>query len=520
MDTLVLLLITLTLVFFVLFAKWTWRVWNLVWLTPRKVEKCLRKQGLKGNSYRFLYGDVKQNSEMNKKAMSWPMNLSDDVATRAIPLIHQTVQKYGENSFIWFGPTPRLLITDPALVKQVLNQTYRFKKLRQNPIVRMFANGLASIDGDQWTQHKKLLNPAFLSPKLKLMLPVMYISCIELVRKWEKLMEKKDCCELDVAPYLNTLTSDVISRTAFGSSYEEGSLVFKLQRQQIELVNKSLQSVYIPGWRFVPTKNNRRMKELSSKIQSSLKNIIEKKTKAMKAGESRADDLLGILLESISKEQCKNGSKNVPISLDDVIGECKLFYFAGQETTSNLLVWTLVLLSIHQNWQTRARNEILQVIGNQGKPNFDHLSHLKVVSMIINEVLRLYPPAHTLTRKVHEDTTLGDITLSSGVEVSLPVLLIHSDTKVWGADAKEFNPERFVDGVFKATNNNQAAYCPFGMGPRTCIGQNFATLEAKLALATILQHFSFELSPSYTHAPATLITLQPQHGAKLIIRKV
>ncbi|WOG99966.1 hypothetical protein DCAR_0519322 [Daucus carota subsp. sativus] len=519
MEKAVQLVVRITVVFVVaLFVKCAWRVWDSVWVRPRQVEKCLRKQGLRGNSYRFLYGDVKDNLEMSKKAMSTPMNLSGDVATRAIPFIHQTINKYGENSFIWFGPTPRLLITDPVLVKQVLNQTFRFKKLRQNPIVRMFANGLASIDGDQWTQHRKLLSPAFLSSKLKLMLPVMYISCIELVREWQKMIEMKGRCEIDVAPYLNTLTSDVISRTAFGSSYEEGSVVFKLQRQQIELVNKSLQSVYIPGWRFLPTKNNRRMKELSNKIQSSLTNIIEKKTKTMKAGQSRADDLLGILLES--NEQCKNGSAYVPMSLDDVIGECKLFYFAGQETTSNVLVWTLILLSIHQNWQTRAREEVLQVIGNQGQPDSDHLSRLKVISMIINEVLRLYPPAHTLTRKVHETTTLGDITLSSGVEVSLPVLLIHHDTKAWGADAKEFNPERFANGVFKATNNNQAAYCPFGMGPRTCIGQNFATLEAKLALATILQHFSFELSPTYTHAPATLITLQPQHGAKLIVTRV
>lgn len=95
MDTIVLFLITITLIFFALFAKWAWKVWSLVWVRPRKVEKNLRKQGLKGNSYRFLYGDVKQNSEMNKKAMSLPMNLSDDVAARAIPLIHQTVNKYG-----------------------------------------------------------------------------------------------------------------------------------------------------------------------------------------------------------------------------------------------------------------------------------------------------------------------------------------------------------------------------------------------------------------------------------------
>lgn len=95
MDTIVLFLITITLFFVALSVKWTWRVWNFVWARPRKVENCLREQGLKGNSYRFLYGDVKENSELNKKAMSRPMDLSDDVATRAIPFIHQTINKYG-----------------------------------------------------------------------------------------------------------------------------------------------------------------------------------------------------------------------------------------------------------------------------------------------------------------------------------------------------------------------------------------------------------------------------------------
>ncbi|CAL2253534.1 unnamed protein product [Prunus armeniaca] len=512
--------VALSVVLVSIVIAWAWRVLNWVWLRPNKLERCLREQGLTGNSYRLLFGDTKEISMMVEQAQSKPIKLSTthDIAPRVIPFSHQIVNTYGRNSFVWMGPTPRVTIMNPEDLKDAFNKSDEFQRAISNPIVKSISQGLSSLEGEKWAKHRKIINPAFHLEKLKGMLPTFYQSCSEMIDKWESLVFKEGSCELDVWPYLENLTSDVISRAAFGSSYEEGRKIFQLLREEAKFYTIAARSVYIPGWRFLPTKQNKRMKEIHKEVRGLLKGIINKREDAIKAGEAAKGDLLGILMESNFREIQEHGNnKSAGMSIEDVIGECKLFYFAGQETTSVLLVWTLVLLSQNQDWQARAREEVLQVFGTN-IPTYDQLSHLKVVTMILLEVLRLYPAVVELPRTTYKKTQLGKFSLPAGVEVSLHIMLAHHDKELWGEDAKEFKPERFSEGVSKATKN-QFTYFPFGAGPRICIGQNFAMLEAKLALSLILQHFTFELSPSYAHAPSVTITLHPQFGAHFILHK-
>ncbi|XP_050903608.1 cytochrome P450 72A68 isoform X2 [Lathyrus oleraceus] len=421
-----------------------------------------------------------------------------------------------KNSYIWFGAKPRVTLTKPEQIKDVLNKISEFPR-RNNKIFKSLVSGLASLEGEKWSKHRRLINPAFQIEKLKIMTPSFLKSCNDLISKWEELLSSNESCEIDIWPSLQNLASDAISRTAFGSSYEEGKRIFQLQRELAELIMKDIVKSFIPLWRFVPTSVHRNMEKIDRDIQSSLKDIINKREKAL--GESTTNDLLSILLESNDKEIGENThNKNVGLTLDDVVDECKLFYFAGQETTSVLLVWTMILLSRYPNWQQRAREEVLQIFGNKN-PDFDGLNNLKIVTMILFEVLRLYPPVVGLVRQIEKDVKLENLILPAGVEVFLPILFLHHDCELWGDDAKEFNPERFSEGVLKATNGRYSFF-PFGGGPRICIGQNFAMMEAKMGIATILQHFSFELSPTYAHAPSTMITLQPQYGAQIVIRKV
>ncbi|CAO2191123.1 unnamed protein product [Urochloa humidicola] len=496
-------------------AAWTLE-W--AWWTPRRLDRALRAQGLKGTRYRLFTGDLIENARLNREARTKPLPLGcHDIIPRVVPMLHNVVKENGIPSFTWLGPTPRVMIPDPESAREVLSNKFgHFGKEHFGRFGKLLGDGLSNHEGEKWAKHRRILNPAFHHEKIKRMLPVFATCCIDVINRWEDSMSSEGYSEIDMWPELQNLTGDVISRTAFGSSYLEGMKIFQLQGELAERLIQSFQTIIIPGYWFLPTKNNRRMREINGEIHKILHGIIGKKEKAMKNGETNNDDLLGLLLESNMRQS--NGNAKLGLTTEDVIEECKLFYFAGMETTSVLLTWTLIVLSMHPEWQERAREEVLSHFG-RAKPDFDSLSRLKIVTMILYEVLRLYPPVVLLSRRTYKEMELGGIKYPAGVSLILPIIYIHRDPNIWGNDAGKFNPERFTDGISNATKH-QSAFFPFGGGPRICIGQNFALLEAKMALCTILQRFSFELSPSYTHAPYTVITLHPQHGAPIRLKKL
>ncbi|KAG5235300.1 cytochrome P450 [Salix suchowensis] len=459
--------------------RWAWGVLNWVWFRPKRVERCLRQQGFAGKPYRFLV-----------------IGLSDAILPRVMPFLHQVVK------CMWIGPQPIVNIMNPDQIRDVLMKINEYQK-PTHPLLKPVACGLLGHEGEKWAKHRKIINPAFHQEKLKLMIPAFYKSCSEMINKWGKVVSVDErTCELDVC-----------SRSSFGSNYKEGKRIFDLIKELTAL------TIHLILRAFLPIQSNRRLKAIDNEIKASLKALINKREKAMSAGEDTKNDLLDLLLESnLSEIQAHGNTKSVGMSSDDVVDECKIFYFAGQETTSVLLTWTMILLAQYPDWQARAREEVVQVFANK-KPDFDGLNQLKVVTMILYEVLRLYPPVILLNRDVHEEIKLGNLLLPAAVKVSVPTILLHQDPELWGEDASEFKPERFAEGISKATKS-QVSFPPFGGGPRICIGQNFALIEAKMVLAMVLRHYSFELSPSYIHAPITVLTLQPQHGAPMILRKL
>ncbi|OVA13383.1 Cytochrome P450 [Macleaya cordata] len=475
--------ITLIICALVLLLWGALKAFYSLWWKPKRLEKQLKKQGIKGTPYKILYGDMKEYIKLITEAWAKPINLNHQITPRVVPFIKNIVQTYGKVSLIWAGTTPRLIILDPEMMKEVLSdKSGHFQKPPMNPLILMLAKGLTILEGDKWSKHRRIINPAFHLEKLKGMIPAFSISCIELIERWKNLVDPtQGSCELDVWPEMENLTADIISRTAFGSNYKEGKRLFELQKEQIVLTIEAMQSLYIPGFRFLPTKKNQRRNYLAKEVKAILTGFISRKEELIRTDQSSTGDLLGLLLQS-------NNTGNNGMAIEDVIEECKVFYVAGQETTSSLLTWTIIALAMHPNWQEKAREEVQEICGKNA-PDFKAINNLKIVTMIIYEVLRLYSPVVEIYRHTCKRTKVGDISLPPGIDLTLPILLIHHENEFWGDDAEEFKPERFAEGILNASKDQQAFF-PFSWGPKICIGQNFAMIEAKMALAMILQNFS------------------------------
>ncbi|KAL6192905.1 hypothetical protein ACLB2K_033991 [Fragaria x ananassa] len=419
-----------------------------------------------------------------------------------------------KNYLQWLGSRAQLVIREPELCRQILNNKdgAYLKIPPENFVKKLLGYGLVTIaEGQKWSNLRKISNHAFHGESLKTMIPDI-IACAEIMlKRWESHEGK----EIDVVEEFRLFTSKVISRTAFGSSYLEGQHIFEMLKKLALILFRNSLQIKVPGVsKLFKTNDEIESEKLEKGIQDSIIELVKKREHKVTSGEQDnfGSDFLGLLLKAHH-----NANLNQRISVDDIVDDCKTFYLAGQDTTSTLLTRTVFLLALNTDWQEEARKEVLQLFGKQN-PNPDDISKLKTMSMILNESLRLYPPAVAIPRITGREVRLGKLIVPADVELLVSVLTLHHEPQFWGPDVHLFKPERFLEGVAKATNNNIGTFMPFGLGSRTCVGLNFATTEAKIALSMILQRYSFTLSPAYIHSPCQSLLLRPQHGLQVLLQ--
>ncbi|TYJ14753.1 hypothetical protein E1A91_A10G138400v1 [Gossypium mustelinum] len=345
------------------------------------------------------------------------------------------------------------------------------------------------------------------------MTPAVIASVEIMLDKWQE----KEGEEIEAFQEFRLLTSEVISRTAFGSSYLEGEKIFYMLQKLTDIVSRNTNKSRIPILsKFWKTDDDIESEKLAREIQDLVIEIVKKRENKVASGgaESFGCDFLGLLVKAFNNPDEKN-----KISMEDLVDECKTFYFAGQETVNASLAWAVLVLAIHRDWQDKARREVMEIFGSQ-YPHSEGLAKLKIMSMIINETLRLYTPLNGLLRRATRQVQVGKLVLPAKVEVLIPNMALHHDPQLWGDDAHVFKPERFEEGIAKATKYNAAAFIPFGMGPRACVGMTFAINETKTALSMILQRYTISLSPAYVHSPTPRITVQPQHGIQVVLNSL
>ncbi|TYI06260.1 hypothetical protein ES332_A10G146000v1 [Gossypium tomentosum] len=465
------------------------------WWVPLRIEHFLNSQGLQGPPYKFIHGCNKQINKMRSEALSKPMGLTHDILPRVFPHVYSWINLYGKNYLSWDGVQAQVVTTDPELIKEVLKNSEQTFPKREPPIYisRLVGDGLVTTEGEKWAKQRKLANYVFHGESLKV----------------------KSCGQ--VFQEFRMLTSEVISRTAFGSSYLEGEKIFYMLKKLADIVSRNSNKSRIPILsKFWKTDDDVGSEKLAREIKDLVIEIVKKRENKVASGEAESfgSDFLGLLVKAFNNPDKKN-----KISMEDLVDECKTFYFAGQETVNALLAWAVLVLAIHSDWQDKARREVMEIFGSQN-PHSEGLAKLKIMSMIINETLRLYAPINGLVRRARRQVQVGKLVLPAKVDVWIPNMALHHDPQLWGDDAHVFKPERFKEGIAKATKYNAAAFIPFGMGPRACVGMTFAINETKTALSMILQRYTISLSPAYVHSPTPRITVQPQHGIQVILNSL
>ncbi len=391
------------------------------------------------------------------------------------------------------------MISDPAGIRHVLldNAANYSKSIQFQRLTRpALGNGLVNAEGASWRFQRRVAAPMFAMRQVEDFVAVMADAAHGAVGRWSAL---PDGAQIGAADEMMRVTYEIISRTLFSSdvTMQYGrmaeALALYLETQgRVDV----LRTLGLPNW--FPTPRNLRARGPLAYFRREISGAIARRRMRLESDPASVpNDFLTMLLTTRDPEGgALFGEREV---FDNVM----TFVFAGHETTANALAWTLYLLSQFPAADARAAGEIA------GARDPGDLPYTR---MVLEESLRLYPPAPIISRDSIGADVVGGIAIRAGTSIMISPWVLHRHSTLWD-DPDHFDPERFAPG--RRERIPRFAYIPFGAGPRVCIGMGFAMQEALIVLSAILRRFRLELVPGHPVEPQARLTLRPKHGLRM-----
>jgi cytochrome P450 len=411
--------------------------------------------------------------------------------------------RYGDLVRFKFGPLDYYLVSDPDLVHHVLVENHKaYVKSRNYAGLKLvLGQGLLTSEGDFWRSQRKLAQPAFHRQRMSGFVDSMAGDTAAMLERWDALPD----APIDAHAEMMRLTLRIVGHTLFSTDVDgEASAVGAALNHALAWTNHYVEAlISVPPW--VPTPENLRFKRSKKTLDDMVFRIIDAR---QKSGED-AGDLLGMLM-AVRDEETREG-----MTARQLRDEVMTLVVAGHETTANLLAWAFYLLSEHPDVARRVKAEVDEVLGDR-VPVLADLPRLGYTKRVLEESLRLYPPAWVFERQAILDDVLGGFRIPKGSILGISPWCIHRSPALWD-DPERFDPERFLPDAVAA--RPKFAYLPFGGGPRFCIGNGFAMMEAQIIVAMIVQRWSLALVPGHPVVPDPLVTLRPRHGMQMTLSR-
>lgn len=414
--------------------------------------------------------------------------------------------EYGDVSRFRVGPQEFYFLNHPDYVKDVLvTHNEKFRKGRAlERSKRLLGEGLLTSEGEHWRRQRRLAQPAFHRQRINAYGAIMVERAARMSEGWS------DGERLDASEEMMRLTLSIVGKTLFDADVEgDASEVGGALTEIMNLFGYLMLPFAEVLERFPILPPVRRFMRARARLDAIVYRIIEERRRS---GEDRGD-LLSMLLLAEDEEGDRKGMSN-----EQVRDEALTLFLAGHETTANLLAWTWYLLARHAEVERRLHAELDEVLEGGRLPTVEDLPRLVYTEMIVAEAMRLYPPAWAVGRRAIEDHAVGGYSIPKGALLLVSQYVMHRDARFY-PEPERFDPERWTQAA--RASRPQFAYFPFGGGPRRCIGEAFAWMEAALIVAALARRWRMRLagSPQEEIETQPRITLRPRGGVSVILER-